>query len=63
MFFDVYIYPHIIEIMFLIFAFIFLSFFGKSVGFIISVLVLCLFGKGYADMMKDTYLKLKMIFN
>ena len=63
LFFDVYIYPRIIEIVFLIFAFIFLSFFGKVVGFLISIFVLCLFGKGYIDMMKDTYLKLKMIFN
>lgn len=40
-----------------------LSFFGKIVGFIISVLVLCLFGKGYVDIMKDTYRRLNRIFN
>ena len=62
LFFDVYIYPRIIEIVFLIFAFIFLSFFGKVVGFLISVVVLCLFGKGYIDMIKDTYNRLNVIF-
>ena len=63
LFFDVYIYPRIIEIVFLMFAFIFLSFFGKIVGFIISVLALFLFGKGYVDIMKDTYRRLNRIFN
>ena len=63
LFFDVYIYPRIVEILFLIFAFIFLSFFGKVIGVIISVVVLCMFGKGYIDMMKDTYDRLNRIFN
>ena len=63
LFFDVYIYPRIVEIAFLIFAFIFLSFFGKIVGFIISIFVFCLFGKGYIDMIKDTYQRLNRIFN
>ena len=62
LFFDVYIYPRIVEILFLIFAFIFLSFFGKVIGVIISVVVLCMFGKGYIDMMKDTYDRLNRIF-
>ena len=62
LFFDVYIYPRIIEVLFLIVAFIFLSFFGKVTGFIISLVVLCLFGKGYIDMMKDTYNRLNRIF-
>ena len=62
LFFDVYIYPRIIEIVFLIFTFIFLSFFGKVIGFLISVAVLCVFGKGYIDMMKDTYNRLNKIF-
>ena len=43
LFFDVYIYPRIVEILLLIFAFIFLSFFGKATGVIISVVVLCIF--------------------
>ena len=62
LFFDVYIYPCVFEVLFLIFAFIFLSFLGKATGFIISLVVLCLFGKGYIDMMKDTYNKLNKIF-
>ena len=62
LFFDVYIYPRIIEVLFLIYAFIFLSFFGKVTGFITSLVVLCLFGKGYIDMMKDTYNRLNRIF-
>ena len=62
LFFDVYIYPRIIEILFLIVAFISLSFFGKVVGFIISLVVLCMFCKGYIVMMKDTYNKLNRIF-
>ena len=62
LFFDVYIYPRIIEVLFLIFASIFLSFFCKVTGFIISVVVLCLFGKGYIDVMKDTYNRLNRIF-
>lgn len=62
LFFDVYIYPRIFEIVSLILAFIFLSFFGKFVGLIISAIVLCLFGKGYIDTIKDTYQKLKEIF-
>ena len=37
----------------IIFAFIFLSFFGEATGVIISVVVLCIFGKGYYDMMKE----------
>ena len=63
LFFDVYIYPRIVEILLLIFAFIFLSFFGKATGVIISVVVLCIFGKGYYDMMKDTYNRLNRIFS
>ena len=63
LFFDVYIYPRIVEILFLIFAFIFLSFFGKVTGVIISVVVLCIFGKGYYDMMKVTYNRLNRIFS
>ena len=62
LFFDVCIYPRIVEILFLIFAFLFLSFFGKVTGIIISVVVLCIFGKGYIDMMKDTYDRLNRIF-
>ena len=62
LFFDVYIYPRIIEVLFLIFAFILLSFFGKIMGFVISLVVLCLFGKGYIDMMKDTYNNFNEIF-
>lgn len=62
LFFYVYIYPRIIEVLLLIFAFIFLSFFGKVTGFIISLVILCLFGKVYIDMMKDTYNKLNRIF-
>lgn len=62
LFFDVYIYPRMVEVLFLIFAFIFLSFFGKVTGVIISVVVLCLFRKGYTDMMKDTYNRLNRIF-
>ena len=62
LFFDVCIYPRIVEILFLIFAFLFLSFFGKVTGVIISVVVLCIFGKGYIDMMKDTYDRLNRIF-
>lgn len=63
LFFDVYIYPRIIEVLFLMVAFIFLSFFGKATGLIISVVVLCLFGKGYYDMMKDMYNRLNRIFS
>ena len=63
LFFDVYIYPRIVEILLLIFAFIFLSFFGKATGVIISVVVLCIFGKGYYDMIKDTYNRLNRIFS
>ncbi len=62
LFFDVYIYPRIIEILFLIVAFILMSFFGKITGVIISVILLCLFGKGYVDMMKDVYNRLNRIF-
>ena len=62
LFFDVCIYPRIVDILFFIFAFLFLSFFGKVTGVIISVVVLCIFGKGYIDMMKDTYDRLNRIF-
>ncbi len=62
LFFDVYIYPRIIEVLFLIFAFIFLSIFGKTTGFIISVVALCLFGKGYYVMMIAAYNRLNRIF-
>jgi len=61
-FFEVYIYPRIIEALFLLFAFIFLSFYGKVSGAVISLVVLFIFGKGYIDMMKDTYNRLKGIF-
>jgi hypothetical protein len=60
LFFDVYIYPHIIEMLFLIFALIFLS--CKVTGFIISIVISLLFGKGYIDMMKETYNELRCIF-
>lgn len=63
LFFDVYIYPRIIEVLFLLCAFIFLSFFGKETGIIISIIVFGFFGKGYYDMMKDTYDILNRIFS
>lgn len=52
--FEVCIYPRIIELLFLIFAFLFLSVAGKILGFVIAVAVLLFFAKGYSDMIKET---------
>ena len=63
LFFDVYIYPNIIELLFFVFAFISMCAYGDVPGFIISALVLSFLAKGYYDMMNDTYKILRRIFN
>ena len=61
-FFNVYIYPNILEMLFFVFLFVFACAFGEGSGFIVAVLVLLFFANGYRDMMKDTYCILYEIF-
>ena len=63
LFFDVHIYPNIIEALFLVLTFIFACVYGGIVGFIMASLILFFFAKGYYDMMNDTYNILSRIFN
>ena len=63
LFFDVHIYPNIIELLFFVFAFVFACVYGGVAGFIVSSLVLFFFAKVYYDMMNDTYNILSRIFN
>lgn len=62
LFFDCYIYPRIIEMVFIL-AFVICSLGGKIFGFIMSVVVLVIFGTGYYNMIKETHKSLKAIFN
>ena len=62
LFFDVYIYPRIIEFLFLIFSFVLVCVYGGIFGFIGASLVFLFFVKGYYDMMRDTFNILKRIF-
>ena len=55
LFFDVYIYPSIQEVLLLILGSILFSVFGKAVGVIISILLLLFFGKCYYKIILDTY--------
>lgn len=60
-FFDVYIYPSIYEVLLLMLGSIMFSVFGKSVGIIISILLLLFFGKSYYKMILATHNTLKRI--
>lgn len=61
-FFDVLIYPKIIEIVFLILAAVFMIYFGKMIGLIMGVVVLTVFTKGYHDLICETKDVLSNIF-
>lgn len=63
LYFDANIYPSIIEMLILIFAFCFLSIFGKIMGTIAATVVLSFFMKRYYEMIKNTYKQLNRIFN
>ena len=63
LYFDVSVYPNIVETLILIVAFCCLSFFGKLTGAIIATVVLAFFAKGYYDMIKNVYHQLARIFN
>ena len=62
LFFDVYIYPRVIEVLFLLFAFVFLLYAGKLVGMITAVIFMTVFAKGYYDLLKAAYHSLDEIF-
>ena len=62
LFFDVYIYPRVIEVLFLLFAFVFLLYNGKLVGMITAVIFMTVFAKGYYDLLKAAYHSLDEIF-
>ena len=62
LFFDCYIYPRIIEVLFLVLVFMVFASGGKIFGFIMSIAVLLIFGKGYYNMIKETHNSLKVIF-
>ena len=62
LFFDVYIYPDIFEVLFFISAFIFACAYGGVGAIIMASLVLFFFAKGYYDMMNDTFNILNRIF-
>lgn len=49
-FFDVYIYPRIGEIVFLIGAFFGALLYGNAITSVFATVVVCIFGKGYYDM-------------
>jgi len=63
LYFDVNIYPNMLQLLFLIFAFLFLSISGKVIGTVVATVVFSFFVKGYYDMMKRTYYSLDKIFN
>lgn len=54
LFFESYIYPRGLELLLLICAFVFCSFFGSVMGVVVYALVLIFFIKGYYDMIKET---------
>lgn len=56
------IYPNVFQLLFLIFAVLFLLFFGKSVGFIVSVVLFIVFGKGYYDLTNKCLLEIQTMF-
>lgn len=62
LFFEAYLYPRIIEVLFLLFAAVFLSVTGKTAGLVISIILLSFFAKGYYDMIKSLYDELCKIF-
>jgi len=62
LFFDVYIYPRIIESIFIIVAFLAISC-VNVINFLAATVGFFFFAKGYYDMMKDTYNILNRIFN
>ena len=62
LFFDVYIYPRGIEVLFLLFAFLCLFYAGKIVGMIVAVIFLTVFAKGYYDLLKAAHYSLDKIF-
>ena len=62
LFFDVYIYPRVNEVLFLLFAFLCFFNTGKIVGMIVAVIFLPLFAKGYYDLLKAAYHSLDEIF-
>lgn len=49
-FFDVYIYPKISQIIFLIGAFFGALLYGNAITSVFATVVVCIFGKGYYDM-------------
>lgn len=62
LFLDVYIYPRIVEVVLLMIVFIMFSLSGNVIGCIIAVAVICLFGKGYYNMIKEIHKRLYLIF-
>lgn len=62
LFFKVYIYPRVPELLFLIYAFVFFFFWGNLMGNIVYALVLIFFIKGYYDMIKGTCNAFNWIF-
>ncbi len=62
LFFDVYIYPNIFEVIFFICALGFAGAYGDVAGLIVATLILSFFVKGYFDMIKDTYHIFERIF-
>lgn len=61
LFFDVFIYPRIQEILLLIFVCVQFTLFGKVTGILLSIMLLLFFGKSYYKMILDTYDTLKRI--
>ncbi len=62
LFFEVYIYPKMTELLILLLAAVFISVTGKTAGLVISIILLSFFAKGYYDMIKSLYDELCKIF-
>ena len=63
LFFDVYIYPRIADVLLLIFTFLFFTIYGKITGFLTSAAVIFIFAKGYCKMIRETRDEFSRIFN
>ena len=63
LYFDVYIYPHVFQVLLLLVLLVSLSLTGKVIAYVISVVVLVIFTKSYVDMAKATLDILRGIFN
>ena len=53
--FELFIYPRIIELLLLIYVFLFVCVVGEIIGFILTTVILFFFAKGYYNMIKETY--------